>query len=183
MAFFPPCRCVETADRLAPTLLLTPLCAGGAATCIACAAGQYAAAGAVKCTMCTAGQYAGAAAPKCDHCAAGKSVDAGKGVQAGDCADCAGGHYAASGTACDACPIGKYVAAGKGTQPGDCTDCPAGKYYGERACRAPCGPRTCRVRPSLCKQLPLTAYSSSACPPADSAIRLPKPPTPAPCPI
>ena len=94
------------------------------AGCYACSAGRYSTAGSVKCTTCAVGQYAGAAAPKCTQCAAGKSVDAGKGTQAGDCEDCIDGHYAASGAACTVCAAGKSASIGTGA----CDSCAAGRY-------------------------------------------------------
>ena len=54
----------------------------------------------------------------------GKSVDAGAGTVAGDCAACVAGKFAAAGAACANCAVGKHSLAKATT----CTDC-AGKFY------------------------------------------------------
>ena len=53
-------------------------------------------------------------------------MDAGKGVQAGDCERCIAGHYAVSGKACTVCAAGKSASIGSGT--GECDSCAAGRY-------------------------------------------------------
>ena len=110
--------------------------AGGATpSCLACAAGSFAAAGASACTACPQGAFSAAAnALACTPCPQGTSTHSGNSSSAGACSVCAPGFYGApsspglSGAGCTACPAGVTSAAVGGATAAACTVCAPGFF-------------------------------------------------------